>query len=63
MVLDSGAADHAVDSADTPGYAINESGGSKAGACFVAPNGERIPNRGEVNLDIKSGKVPIEAAF
>ena len=43
VVLDSGAADHVVDSADTPGYSVQESAGSKAGACFVAANGERIP--------------------
>jgi len=63
VALDSGAADHVVDSVDTPGCAINESWGSKAGACFVAANGERIPNRGEVNLDIRAGKVPIKSIF
>jgi len=42
---------------------INESWGSKAGACFVAANGERIPNRGEVSLDIRSGKIPIKFTF
>ena len=62
-MLDSGAADHVVDNADTPGYVINESWGSKAGACFVAANGERIPNRGEVSLDIKAGKIPIKSTF
>jgi len=61
--LDSGAADHVVDSADTPGYVINESWISKAGACFMAANGKRIPNRGEVNLNIKAGKVPIKFTF
>ena len=63
MVLHSRAADHVVDSADTPGYAIQESWGSKAGACFVAANGERIPNKGEVCLNIRAGTVPIKSTF
>ena len=63
VVLDSGAADHVADSSDTPGYEIKESAGSKAGACFVAANGERIPNRGEVTLDLRAGSVPIKSTF
>ena len=63
IVLDSGAADHVVDSADTPGYALQESWGSKAGACFVAANGERILNKGEVCLNIRAGTVPIQSTF
>ena len=42
VVLDSGAADHVVSSSEAPGYQISESPGSKAGACFIAANGERI---------------------
>jgi hypothetical protein len=63
VVLDSGAADHVVDSVETPGYEVQESPGSKAGSCFVAANGERIPNRGEVKLDMKSGTVPLRSTF
>ena len=63
VVLDSGAADHVADSSSTPGYEIHESAGSKAGACFVAANGERIPNRGEVRLDLRAGNVPISSTF
>ena len=63
IVLDSGAADHVVDSADTPGYQIQESAGSRAGACFVAANGERIPNRGEIQLNLKAGDIPIQSTF
>ena len=63
LVLDSGAAEHVVDNVDTPGYEIQESPGSKAGSCFVAANGERIPNRGEVKLDMKAGNVPICSTF
>ena len=63
VVLDSGAADHVVNSTETPGYPILESAGSKAGACFVAANGERIPNRGQVSLRLRAGKIPISSTF
>ena len=54
VVLDSGAAEHAVDAVDAPGYEIQDSPGSKAGACFIAANGEKISNQGQVNLKLKS---------
>ena len=63
VVLDSGAADHVVNSTETPGYDIVESVGSRAGACFVAANGERIPNRGQVDLRLRAGKFPIKSTF
>ena len=59
VVLDSGAADHVIDKADAPDYELKESAGSRAGACFVAANGERIPNQGEVQLQMKLGATPI----
>ena len=62
-VMDSGAADRVVETADIPGCTPTPSTGSKAGACFVAANGERIPNRGEVKLEMKSGKLPIHSTF
>ena len=63
VVLDSGAADHVVDNADTPGYVINESWGSKAGACFVAANGNVIANQGELKLEMRSGEETIHFTF
>jgi len=63
VILDSGAADHVVDSAITPGYGVQESFGSKVGAGFVAANGERIPNRGQMTLEMKSGNIPIKSVF
>ena len=63
VVLDSGAAEHVIDIKDAPGYQLEESAGSRSGSCFVAANGERIPNRGEVKLDMRSGKVPIKSTF
>ena len=50
IVLDSGAADHVSDSVDAPGYEVTPSAGSKAGAAFIAANGARIPNRGQMTL-------------
>ena len=63
VVLDSGAADHVVAQADAPSYELKESPGSKAGACFVAANGERIPNQGKVDLHLKLGDTPITSTF
>ena len=63
VVLDSGAADHVVNATETLGYDIEDSPGSKAGACFVAANGERIPNRGQVNLRLRAGNAPIKSTF
>ena len=45
------------------GYEIMESAGSKAGECFVAANGERIPNRGQVKLNLRAGNVPVNSTF
>ena len=63
VILDSGAADHAVDSAVTPGYPIQGSAGIRAGACFVAANGERIPNKGDFQLDLRAGSISIKSTF
>ena len=63
VILDSGAAEHVVDNADTPGYELKESPGSRAGACFVAANGERIPNKGQVQLNLKLGDTPASSTF
>ena len=58
VVLDFRAADHVVNSSETPGYEIVQSAGSRAGACFVAANGERIHNREQVNLLLRAGSTP-----
>ena len=64
IVLDSGAAEHVADEGDAPGYTIQESPGSKAGACFIAANGEKIANQGQVGLKFTSGDgVGIESTF
>ena len=52
VLLDPGAADHVVDSREAPGYAIEESAGSKAGAGILAANGDSIPNQGRMTLQL-----------
>ena len=54
VFLDSGAAEHVSDSVDAPGYSVAPSEGSKAGKAFIAANGGRIPNRGEMTLSLKT---------
>ena len=64
VVLDSGAADHVSDNVDAPGYVVEPSPGSRAGRGFIAANGAKIPNRGQMKLALKTedGK-PIESVF
>ena len=54
IVLDSGACEHVVDASMTPGYSVQEGEGGHAGSCFLAANGERMPNKGEVHLHLNS---------
>ena len=64
VVLDSGAAEHVTDSAEAPGYQIEPSAGSKAGMGFVAANGARIPNKGQMTLSLKTeGNQKINSTF
>ena len=54
VALDSGCCDHVMDAeADAPGYDIQESAGSRRGGGFLVGNGERIPNQGEVQLNLE----------
>ena len=56
LTLDSGCCDHIVDIADAPGYAcvLGPSPGSQRGQRFVVGNGDRVPNKGQVKLRMKS---------
>ena len=56
LTLDSGCCDHILDNADAPGYAnaLQPSAGSKRRQRFVVGNGERVPNRGQLKLRLKS---------
>ena len=64
VVLDPGAAEHVADSIDAPGYSVEPSPGSRAGAGFVAANGERILNRGQMCLQLDSSSgVALNSTF
>ena len=55
MVLDSGACEHVVDAEHAPGYAVYELPGSRRGQGFVVGNGARVPNEGQVQLNLEMG--------
>ena len=55
ITLDSGCCDHVMDTEQcAPGYEVFESEGSKQAAGFRVGNGERIPNEGEVHLNLSA---------
>ena len=54
VALDSGAGAHVVNHKDVPGYKVSPSAMSRAGAAFLAADGGRIPNYGEVNVNMLS---------
>ena len=54
VALDSGAGAHVINKRDAPGYSVKPSAMSKAGAAFLAADGGRIPNYGEVTVSMVS---------
>ena len=56
VALDSGSTDHVCASVDTPGYLVEASPGSKAGQGFIVGNGQRVPNEGQINLNLQTGE-------
>jgi hypothetical protein len=56
LTLDSGCCEHICDMADAPGYAhvLHPSAGSTAGQRFIVGNGEKVHNKGQVKLRMKS---------
>ena len=54
VALDSGAGAHVVNREDVPGYAVRPSAMSQAGAAFLAADGGRIENHGEVHVNMVS---------
>ena len=42
------------DNVNAPGYSVEASEGSKAGKAFIAANGGRIPNKGQMTLSLKT---------
>ena len=66
LTLDSGCCEHVLDIVDVPGYAnfIVESTGSRRGQNFVVGNGERVPNEGQVMLNMENGDgIPLQSTF
>jgi len=68
VALDSGAGAHVINPNDAPGYAVQPSAMSKAGAAFLAADGGRIPNYGEVKInliahDSKGGSHKVTSRF
>ena len=63
IVRDLVAADHVVDDSEAPGYNVFEGAGGRAGRCFVAANGQRIPNKGEMMLDTQTVDAAISFQF
>jgi len=54
VALDSGAGAHVINKKDAPGYLVKPSAMSRAGAAFLAADGGRIPNYGEVRVNMVS---------
>ena len=54
VALDSGAGAHVMNMRDAPGYTVSPSAMSKAGAAFLAADGGRIPNHGELTVNMVS---------
>ena len=54
VTLDSGCCEHVMDSSEAPGYLIGESPGSKRGQNFVVGNGQKVPNEGQMVLNLET---------
>ena len=52
IALDSGAGDHVASAVDAPGYTIEASAGSRRGQNFVGAGGHKMPNKGQVTLQM-----------
>ena len=52
--LDSGAGEHVAHETSCPMYAIEESPGSRAGQNFVTAGGGKLPNKGQVKLNLRA---------
>ena len=57
VALDSGAGDHVASPADLEGFVVEESPGSKANKHFIAANGQRIANHGQVQARVLHDKL------
>jgi hypothetical protein len=65
ITLDSGCCEHVLDLTDAPGYGafITQSVGSRRGQNFVVGNGQRVPNEGELHLNMEADGIPLQSVF
>ena len=68
VALDSGAGAHVINKRDAPGYKVTPSAMSRSGAAFLAADGGRIQNYGEVMVnmvakDSKGGTHRVSSKF
>ena len=65
MTLDSGCCEHVMDITDAPGYHayLVQSAGSKRKQNFVVGNGQKVPNEGEVHLNLSCNETPLRSVF
>jgi len=54
VALDSGAGAHVINKSAVPGHSVQPSAMSQAGAAFLAADGGRIENQGEIRLNLLS---------
>ena len=66
ITLDSGCVEHVMSIVDAPGYegSITSSAGLRCGQNFLVGNGQPLPNKGEMRLNMESlGGVPLNSIF
>ena len=63
ITLDSGACRHVLPRQTVPGYPVQDSLGSRRGASFIVGDGGRIPNEGQVALNLEASGNPIQTVF
>ena len=51
VAIDSGACRHVMAAEDAPGYAVQDSPGSRRGQNFIGGNGERVPKEGQISVN------------
>ena len=63
--LNSGCCEHVMDITDAPGYHayLVQSAGSKRKQNFVVGNGQKVPNEGEVHLNLSCNGTPLRSVF
>ena len=63
MSVDSGATESVVPDEIPSSVPTTPGSASRRGVQYEVANGERIPNRGQVSLEMKSGNIPIKSTF